>query len=647
MGTEPQVRTVSELVEAVKRAREVKEGKISPSEGKQLEYIQLPLYQRFLVWNPEKRRRFISSIHRDLPIGVFLLHREFVQEGLSQLTLIDGLQRMTSINDYVRAPLSFNQYIQLPESLKEPLEEALRHQSISTDHLPAAMDRWFQEVSTVALVDGYRPDKLLENLVQTLGSEADLTDVESLDGAVVNFLEGLERWVDISNYRIPILIYEGDEENLATAFELLNSEGTILSKYDIFAAQWATDLIEIANDEIRDEAQAKYREWEKAGYTVELPEDDKGERAHNLYEYMLGLGRYLTNEYPALFKRSTSKTDTESAGFVISSIAHQLKPTKAQMPNLPTKMPTEDGIINPLGYEEALLKATEDVDKALRSFLHIRFNTNDGKATYDHAHAELQMASLICAALLLRFDPEKDWKQRKDWAKRRLLFEKAVPQHYLLDILENAWSGAGDTLAFERVWETDDDGKPTGDVSNHYLTEVSADRIKDALQTWFERESLPRVQLKRGTPRDIDKLLLRLVYCMVLKAAEDLDHTQAFDIEHIYPVARIVDAIDPSKDQGWPINCVSNFMLLGKAMNRKKKSMTVKEVLESIEDEEERKEEVAKVERFLLSDLSMIVVDGPTNPDSGLPDPTRESYEKFLVDRWPHLLERILATLKV
>ena len=147
------------------------------------------------------------------------------------------------------------------------------------------------------------------------------------------FLEKLKQWIDIGDYLMPVLIYEGDEENLATAFELLNSQGTILSKYDIFAAQWAKDKTLIANEPIREEAQVKYRAWEAAGWAVELPENYHQTEEHNLYEYLLGLGRHLTTLFPALFQRSSeSALETESLGFVLASIAYELKPTKSQIP---------------------------------------------------------------------------------------------------------------------------------------------------------------------------------------------------------------------------------------------------------------------------------------------------------------------------
>jgi hypothetical protein len=260
---------------------------------------------------------------------------------------------MTAIREYVRAPLEYNQYRQIPADIRGPLEDALTAAGTDLAELDPAMDKWFGDVRDTELPSGYRPDRLLDHLTGELGAPAPLRDIDAVDTAAANFLHGLEKWVEIGTYLMPVLIYEGGEENLATAFELLNSQGTILSKYDIFAAQWATDKTRIANEKIREEAQVKYRAWEEAGWTVELPETDPGPDAHNLYEYLLGLGRHLTTQFPALFSRpAEGRLETESLAFVLASLAYALKPTKSQMPGLPGKMRGSGSLIDPGDFEE-------------------------------------------------------------------------------------------------------------------------------------------------------------------------------------------------------------------------------------------------------------------------------------------------------
>lgn len=652
MATTPETRLIRRLVEAADEGqRQAQNGQAGAALhlGQQIEAVYVPQFQRFLVWEKAKRRNLIDSIHRGLPIGSLLIHREFPQEGRAKLTLIDGLQRMTAVREYFKAPLDYNQYRHVPAEIRGAFEDALTVRGLDVMRLDAAMDKWFSQVKTTSPVDGYRPDRLLEYLTGELEAPDALDADGELDGITTQCLEGLKAWIDIGDYEVPVLMYEGDEENLATAFELLNSQGTILSKYDIFAAQWANAKTLIANEAIREEAQVKYRAWEDAGWAVELPENYHETEEHNLYEYLLGLGRHLTSKFPALFSRATEgKLETESLGFVLASIAFGLKPTKSQMPGLPLKMRRHAAVINPGAFETALLHSVEDVDRALRRFLHIRLNSADGDPTYDHAHAELQMASLISSALLLRHDPENDWQERPAWAaERRQLFERTAAHHYVVDILNGTWESAGDTLSFERVWQVDDNGRSTGTPSDYYLRPLSENSAHDALNYWFNQESFPREQLQRGTPRDVDKLLLRLVYCNILHAGEDLDPAQGFDLDHIYAVKRIADAIKAGHERGWPMNCVANLMLLDRKLNRAKREMTVKEAVEAYEDPEEKAAISETVERFLLVPMDEIVVDGQMNAENSLVHPTRHTYEAFLWARWAPLKQGVVATLNL
>ena len=48
----------------------------------------------------------------------------------------------------------------------------------------------------------------------------------------------LNNYIDLDKLTIPVVIFKGDEFDLATIFENMNTGGTKLSKYEIFAAKW-------------------------------------------------------------------------------------------------------------------------------------------------------------------------------------------------------------------------------------------------------------------------------------------------------------------------------------------------------------------------------------------------------------------------
>jgi len=65
--------------------------------------VQLPRFQRGLVWGPAKRKDLINSIKNGHPIGSLLVWEQHDGSGIFQL--IDGLQRTNSIITYLDSPL--------------------------------------------------------------------------------------------------------------------------------------------------------------------------------------------------------------------------------------------------------------------------------------------------------------------------------------------------------------------------------------------------------------------------------------------------------------------------------------------------------------------------------------------------------------
>lgn len=63
--------------------------------------VKLPPYQRRLVWSDKQKKDFIDNISRGFPFGSILLYR---YEGEKELSLIDGLQRFSTLRGYKENP---------------------------------------------------------------------------------------------------------------------------------------------------------------------------------------------------------------------------------------------------------------------------------------------------------------------------------------------------------------------------------------------------------------------------------------------------------------------------------------------------------------------------------------------------------------
>ena len=65
--------------------------------------IEIPKFQRGLVWNEDKKKEFIKTLKAGLPIGVLLLSKG--ENG--KYLVIDGLQRFTTMVEYSRDYFSY------------------------------------------------------------------------------------------------------------------------------------------------------------------------------------------------------------------------------------------------------------------------------------------------------------------------------------------------------------------------------------------------------------------------------------------------------------------------------------------------------------------------------------------------------------
>ena len=64
----------------------------------------VPPYQRGYVWSEKQKEQFVDTLKRGLPFGTILLYRD---EKENQHQIIDGLQRCTTIYNFINKPAPF------------------------------------------------------------------------------------------------------------------------------------------------------------------------------------------------------------------------------------------------------------------------------------------------------------------------------------------------------------------------------------------------------------------------------------------------------------------------------------------------------------------------------------------------------------
>lgn len=610
-----QVWTIGKLVQAVNADPSIKTR------------VVVPKFQRRLVWKEEQRLALIESIYRGYPIGAVLLSKRPADaSGTEVFQVVDGLQRTSTLVRYADEPLAWAPEDLVPHEKTATIGETL---GLNPDALVKVILTWLRETKRTTFGAGYAPDKL----ARVISEHCDLpaTEVLRLTDELGELLDEVKANVDITGVSLPVVTYSGPESELPEIFERINQSGTKLSKYEVFAATWLNDSgTQISSAEIRTAINDKYAALIERGFAIDGLEHDESIRDFNLFEYLFGFGKVLVKAHPLLFAERSDPAETEPAAFSLSCVVrgHQL----SLMHDLPRFMPlAQDAVIDPTQMEQALRLSAKAVEAWLRPYIGLRLNAAPGNGI-DFAHGELQIVSMIARAAVGRWDARGDWSELPGWQEDWELLGKAMPQHYLVDLLEETWRGPIYSTVFNRVWSTDDEGTVTG-PSGYYASPVSEKAFHETIDSWFERQ-LEREQRSRPYVRTIDRTFLRFVYSDLV--SHKMDTGMQFEIEHLFPVSRLKKIIAASEGPGWPISSIANLALFTKALNREKSSKTISEYLATTE--------LPASEESTLTKLLLCAADDVSIDDSQL---TRDEYIEFLRMRWQNVRAEVARNLDV
>jgi len=525
-------------------------------------FVSIPKFQRSLVWSEDQRRMLVDSLYRGFPIGAILGYQTGLKNGKRNVVqIVDGLQRSTTIAEYLKQPLYYapadlvfsEDFISL---VSKTAGFGLDKDSLAKVLL--ALENWLREVKVARLGAAFNAEKLTKSIASTLDIAEELfepiTDLVSEELGSV-----LERVKEVESLPIPLIMYSGDVGNIATIFERVNNQGTQLSKYEILASSWVSYQTRITNEDIRKKILAKYDVLRSRGFEIDgLPEGSAiGEDEYNLYEYLFGLGKLLAQKFPRLFGQGGAADESLAFGFVIVTTAVGLRLSK--MGDLVTKIrglaSDPNAPINLNALEAAIMTAASAIDLALKPYLSLKLNKREDESVL--VHSQNQIISLVTAYLVTAFD-RSTWTANNSERGKDIL--KNAPSHYLLDIAAKRWRGSGDSRLFEVTWN-EDASLPSG----YYAERVTRASMTDALRQAHE-EMLTKAQKSRPNVPGIALVAQVFLYSSLVVVRDNV--AVDFELEHIYPVSLISTRIDEIGDEGWPISAMGNLMLLPKDLNR-------------------------------------------------------------------------------
>ena len=596
----------------------------------------IPTYQRGLVWDEDRRQGLIESIQKGHPIGSLLIWEKSADGG-KQYHLIDGLQRTNSILTYLESPLSsFDPGWLQQDSLQEFIAGVFAYygEGDVADEIFASQVRtpirvWLSETKTTTQAAGFTSYAMIKTVCDALDIAVQPV-LDSMEPLAGRLCDEIKSQADISKFEVPVIIYEGPETDLPNIFEKINSTGVVLTKYDKFAAAWQTSNARVSQPEIRAAIREKYQQLLDKGFEFADDYDPEDSDIYNLYEYLFGLGKYLSLEYPMLFQRSADPVDVESVAFSIATIGHGLR--LSDMAILPERFDKTAGLVDPSIFQVALLDSVECFAGIMKPVYDLRFNTRAG-GRLSMSIPEYQLVSYITRLLVGRFTTP-DFKERPGWENEwQDVFPRSLRHHFLMDIIQQAWRGSGDTRLFNRVWSEGANGL---EPSSTYTSPIDRDSWEKILDSWFE-ESLRSAQRDRAQIRSSDRMVLRFIYMALITVQDNAD--QEYEIDHIIPVERVRELIPPD-DPGWPISNIANLTLLKKSDNRKKQTETLSEYAQRL-SENGLNSEIESIRVLAISPLEKCGI--PTG--SGAVPPDKEWFIGFLRERFGRLKAALFESL--
>ena len=509
--------------------------------------ISIPTFQRGKKWDESERKAFIDSLQKGFPIGVMLFY-ETHENNKTTYVLVDGLQRSDCIKRYMSNPTDFFDNRNIPDEFCHKVLEILNVDTVSGNYgiVRSTLLKFIQNKGEFSvqfydpaceLYQHFYPDKAIPQLSEL---------INTLDRF---FQSWQKRHDELKLTNIPIIIYYGSRDNLSEIFHRINSKGTQLTQYELYAATWSQEVrFTVKNTDIVEFVIRKYDSYIHDGFTVYNydPALMRSSRKLNAFEYLFGLSKFLVNKYSILaFEPKNAQPDSvNSLGFELVNACL----------NDSDKIEHLDQDINKMSdvnaFEAELCAAIDFVDDSIRQFTYFKGNQRSSRRML---HSKFQMLSMISSTFkaMHKSDDSKD-----SWEKIKNSLVKNLRSYYVYDILMDTWhSGSSKSLY---------------SLSKRYFSELPVRSWRTALDRFFDKSMERKETQKIESPKNKEYIFLNCVYLQAFTAMDQLS-ISSFDVEHIATKEQMKKLIETCQGSGLPVSCVANLCYLPEYANRSKK----------------------------------------------------------------------------
>lgn len=510
--------------------------------------IVVPMFQRGKRWNKNQEKIFIDSLIKGYPVGTMLFYETF-EDSKKTYILVDGLQRGNSIKKYMTNPTEFFYDDSISDEFcAEILKIVGQEDEEFYSSIRTILTSFIKEQKTFKNLQYYSVAKLIADEFK-VGYEP----IEKLIDTIKNFFEERQDLYDrIASTVIPVIVYTGEESNLPDIFDRINSKGTPLDQYEVYAAAWpVNEKYAISNLDVIEHIVKKYDSFVEDGYFLHgySREEMRTTRKVNAFEYLFGLGKYLVEKYEILgFNKNLADDTVNPIAFeLVNACLNDADKIRILYKNLQT--------IDLNVLEKAIYNAIDFVNDSISVVTKFKGNSRNANKIF---HSKYQILSMISTTFKEMYANGDFTHFADSWQDRKSTIAKNLFHYYVYDIITNYWSEGGTGKIHAAA-------KP-----NRYMNEISSRAWMVALDGFFERSMLRAESKKVANPKSEEFVVLNCIYLKTFTAMDQLS-IERFDVEHIAPKEQMRKLIEACKGEGLPISCIANLCYLPEYVNRSKK----------------------------------------------------------------------------
>ena len=531
--------------------------------------FKVPSFQRNVVWSKSKRKLFVDNIMEGNPFGSILVY----QERPDKYVLIDGLQRISTIKDFLKNPFDYVDYLAISDVFVENMirrDYELKNNIVFDKEKEESTIKEIKKEIYDSLKKGKDAVAIKYQLVKSRGFLND----ETIERNIINCVDDFKSKLDISEIIIPTIIYTGDKERLPDIFYNLNTGGVNLTKYETFSSIWDDKKYLVDDSDIINKIIEKYDNLRKnSDLEVEVTSNDIYEKGITLFEYCYSISEILRDEskkYTHII--GDNKKSTDPIGFDLLTIISGNPVNKAEVLDDVFRGTNAEFLVK---LKRVITKTFDELVAALDKWV----TGINGTINYTDSAYMIYHMFISYVRHNYKIDFKKFTIEIIDGSKFNKAFKENLHKYYLFDYLSDYWKINRQVSDLSRELDSDS--------INKYANSISKGSWDEMLDSTFRDE-----QLLNSTNTISTKSKLFLDYLIKFKINEDRNLEKYFkpnaindasilvDFEHIVPQQYFKDLFG-DKSKNYPVSCIGNICYLAAKDNRAKKEKTLYEDSES------------------------------------------------------------------